>query len=145
MVKDAKEAVKWWRLAAEQGNADAQFGLGACCSRGIGVVQDEKEAMKWWRLAAEQGNAAAQGLLAGAYFYGDGVIEDHQAAYAWLVLAIDNGFASPKASELKARLTRSLTKAQIEKAHLWARERFEAQSGSKGSPRSSELKDTEGP
>jgi len=53
---DKKEAVKWYRLAADQGNADAQLFLGGMYNEGQGVLQDYKEAVKWYRLAAEQGN-----------------------------------------------------------------------------------------
>ena len=53
--QDYKEAVKWYRLAAEQGYADAQYNLGLMYSNGEGVPQDYKEAVKWYRLAAEQG------------------------------------------------------------------------------------------
>ena len=58
--QDDKEAVKWYRLAAEQGVADAQSNLGFMYAHGRGVPQDVKEAVKWWQLAAEQGNADAR-------------------------------------------------------------------------------------
>jgi TPR repeat protein len=60
--QDNKTAVKWWKLAAEQGIADAQFNLGLMYSTGQGVPQDNKTAVKWWKLAAEQGDAEAQKL-----------------------------------------------------------------------------------
>ena len=41
-------------LAAEQGNAEAQFDLGNCYCKGEGVEQDKAEAVKWYRKAAEQ-------------------------------------------------------------------------------------------
>ena len=53
--QDYAEAVKWYRLAAEQGDADAQYNLGLMYDNGNGVPQDYKEAVKWYRLAAEQG------------------------------------------------------------------------------------------
>ena len=52
--------MKWYRLAAEQGYADAQNNLGVMYRKGQGVPQDDKTAVKWYRLAAEQGNADAQ-------------------------------------------------------------------------------------
>ena len=51
--QDYKEAMKWFRMAAEQGHADAQYNLGVIYSNGKGVPQDHKEAMKWLRMAAE--------------------------------------------------------------------------------------------
>ena len=40
---------------AEQGDADAQSGLGVMYATGVGVPQDYTEAVKWLRLAAEKG------------------------------------------------------------------------------------------
>ena len=61
--QDYKEALKWFRLAAEQGVTEAQFGLGLMYAHGRGVPQDVKEALKWYRLAAEKGNAAARKMI----------------------------------------------------------------------------------
>ena len=38
------EAVKWYRLAADQGDASAQFNLGVMYDKGQGVPQDYAEA-----------------------------------------------------------------------------------------------------
>src|SRR6266699_7071302 len=54
VAKDKAEAVKWFRKAAEQNVADAQFSLGACYANGQGVTKDDAEAVKWFRKAAEQ-------------------------------------------------------------------------------------------
>jgi len=54
VVQDDKQAVKWYRLAAEQGDAKAQTNLGWMYYKGKGVSQDDKQAVKWYRLAAEQ-------------------------------------------------------------------------------------------
>jgi len=51
---DQVEAVKWYRKAAEQGDADAQFNLGVRYDAGQGVQQDMAAA--WLRKAAEQGH-----------------------------------------------------------------------------------------
>ena len=48
------EAVKWYRKAAEQGNANAQKNLGVCYEKGLGVSKDQAEADKWFHKAAEQ-------------------------------------------------------------------------------------------
>ncbi len=58
--QDYAEAVKWFRLAAEQGNADGQYVLGSMYYKGHGVPQDYAEAVKWYRLAAEQGALSEQ-------------------------------------------------------------------------------------
>ena len=61
--KDYTEAVKWWRKAAEQGNADAQYSLGVCYFFGHGVTKDEAEAVKWLRKAAGLGHREAGEML----------------------------------------------------------------------------------
>ena len=58
--QDDAEAVRWYRLAAEQGDATAQYNLGLMYDEGEGVPQDDAEAVRWYRLAAEQGDASAQ-------------------------------------------------------------------------------------
>ena len=45
--QDFKEAVRWYRLAADQGHAGAQNNLGAMYNNGLGVPQDFKEAVRW--------------------------------------------------------------------------------------------------
>ena len=35
--KDPKEAVKWWSMGAEKGDAYSQYNLGVCNMKGIGV------------------------------------------------------------------------------------------------------------
>ena len=61
--QDYAEAVKWYRLAAEQGDANAQYNLGLMYDNGQGVPQDYAEAVKWYRLAAEQGDAEHNTIL----------------------------------------------------------------------------------
>ena len=53
------EAVKWYRLAAEQGFARAQHNLGLMYANGTGVPQDDVLAYAWLNLAVEQGNELA--------------------------------------------------------------------------------------
>ena len=53
------EAVKWFRQAAEQGNALAQSNLGWRYYWGDGVLQDFVRAHAWLNLAAAQGNKKA--------------------------------------------------------------------------------------
>ena len=45
--KDRKAAAKWCRLAADQGDANAQKNLGAMCRYGDGVVKNNLLACMW--------------------------------------------------------------------------------------------------
>jgi TPR repeat protein len=90
---DYPQAVKWFRKAAEQGNAFAQFNLGQIYTQGKGVPQDYAEAVKWWRKAAEQGNAPAQYNLGVMYLHGQGVRQDYAQAVKWYRKAAEQGYA----------------------------------------------------
>ena len=53
--QDYETAVKWYRLAAEQGDAIAQLNLGNAYARGQGVIQDNVYAHMWMNIAASSG------------------------------------------------------------------------------------------
>jgi len=54
--QDYQEAVKWYRLAADQGDADAQLLLALMYFSGKGVPKDNVLAHMWANLAASQGS-----------------------------------------------------------------------------------------
>src|SRR6266481_3770679 len=91
VAKDEAEAVKWFRKAAEQNVADAQYNLGVCYANGQGVTEDAAEAVKWFRKAAEQNLADAQYNLGVCYDSGEGVAKDEVEAYKWWLLAAGQG------------------------------------------------------
>ena len=86
------EAVKWYRKAAEQGLALAQYNLGVSYANGLGVSQNYTEAVKWYRKAAEQGYAAAQYNLGRCYANGQGVPQSFTEAEKWYRKAAEQGF-----------------------------------------------------
>ena len=55
-----REAVRWYRMAADQGKILSPFNLATMYSNGEGVSQDYIEAIRWYQIAADQGNASAQ-------------------------------------------------------------------------------------
>ncbi len=81
--EDYVKAVKWFRRAAAQGEARAQYELGTCSRLGQGVPQDYAEAVNWYRMAAEQGCAEAQCDLGVCYEQGLGVPKDFAEAVKW--------------------------------------------------------------
>ena len=80
---DPEEAVKWLRLSAARGQADAQFELGVAFAHGTGVVQDWSQALKFFQEAAAQGHPASQYNLGVAYDTGDGVDKNPTVAVEW--------------------------------------------------------------
>ncbi len=86
--QDYEEGVRWFRKAAEQGFATAQFNLGFMYELGLGVQQDCEKAASWYRKAAEQGDVAAQFSLGVMYLQGRrGVKQDYEKSYKWFKIA----------------------------------------------------------
>lgn len=119
--RDLREAMNWFRRAADQGDGEAQANLGQLYETGEGVVRDPLEAMKWYgkaaaggdpgaqhdfdRLRAESeprrirwhrkdaqlGHATAQYNLADAYYHGEEVPKDKREAAKWYLKAAEQG------------------------------------------------------
>ena len=91
LAQDNLDAV---RQAAEQGDVEAQYNLGAMYGMGLDVPLDDAEAARWYRLAADQGEAVAQHNLGFMYAEGRGVVEDADEAVRWYRLAAAQGLTS---------------------------------------------------
>ena len=115
--------MKWYRKAAEQGNANAQNNLGLMYKRGEGVPQDYAEARKWYRKAAEQGLADAQYNLGIMYNEAQGVTQDYVQAHMWWKLAAAQG--DEDARKNRDIIAKKMTPADISKAQAMAREWME--------------------
>ena len=113
--QDDAQAAKWTRLAADQGNASAQYRLGLMYYNGRGVPQDYAEAAKWFRLAADQGYAYARYSLGVMYEHGQGVPQDDVQAHMWFNLAAAQG------DENRDRVEKNMTSQQIAQAQELAR------------------------
>ena len=120
VLQNYAEAVRWYRLAAQQGNAQAQSNLGNMYHNGQGVLQDYAETIRWYRLAADQGNAQAQSNLGIMHEYGQGVLQDNVMAHMWYNIASANGH--DKAGEWRDERAGLMTSAAIEKAQGMAHE-----------------------
>jgi TPR repeat protein len=92
-LQDVREATAWWRKAAEQGHAKAQYRLGLAYASGEGIPKDLAEAAIWYRKAADQGHLNAQYALAWAYSTGEGVPKDPSQAAVWYRCAAEKGLA----------------------------------------------------
>jgi TPR repeat protein len=85
------EAVKWLRLAAEQGEVWGQYELSLHYGNGEGVEKDVKEAFQWCLKAAEQGFKFAQNSIGVCYAQGMGVSKDTSLAAKWFQKAAEQG------------------------------------------------------
>jgi TPR repeat protein len=86
LPKDADEGLKWFRIAAEQGDALGQFALGWTYVFGQ-MPHDYAEAVRWLRKAAERDDMLSQFTLGVMYPSGIGVPKDDVLAYMWMNLA----------------------------------------------------------
>jgi TPR repeat protein len=91
LPEDQGEAVKWFRLSAEDGDADAQSGLGEMYEEGRGVPQSYDEAAEWFIRSAKQRCPVGQYNLGRMYEGGTGVPQSDEAAEAWYEAAALKG------------------------------------------------------
>ena len=87
------QSLNFFRLAAEQGHADAQFQLGQMYAQGLGTTQQFDQAADWYLRAAKQGHAKAPFHLGFLYAHGQGVEQDDEKAYQWYYISAQCGYA----------------------------------------------------
>jgi uncharacterized protein len=85
---DPRMAVKYFRLAAEAGNAAAQYKLGEHYLAGVGIAADPSLACGWFGKAAAAGNRYAAVKLGECFQKGVGLPRDPAAAVRWYETAI---------------------------------------------------------
>lgn len=86
-----RDAVYWYRKAADQGHPGAQFCLALCYESGVGVRKSGLLSVHWLRLAAEGGDPDAQFKLAEKYEAGCGVGQSADDARSWYQRAAAGG------------------------------------------------------
>jgi TPR repeat protein len=88
------EAAKWYRMAMDQGNLEAQFRLARLVHQGgDGLKQDQVMAAQLYQSAAELGSIEAQNWLGYCFQHGIGVEANDQNAFEWYRRSADAGFA----------------------------------------------------
>ncbi|MBF0308919.1 MAG: CHAT domain-containing protein [Magnetococcales bacterium] len=98
--EDDAKAIKWYRLAADQGSAEAQAKLGVIYFMGQGVEKDYKEALSWFGKAAQQGHAGARYHLGLMHAEGFGVPRNPEEARKWFEM-VGGGDAAAAMSQSK--------------------------------------------
>ena len=108
--QDDTEAVKWYRVAAEQGLVVAHNNLGRIYMENPSVPQNYGAAAMWYRSAAEQGFAAAQTELGSRQYAAS---EEEKMKFHRILLA------SVAAVALGAASSPGLAQDSIEVVHWW--------------------------
>ena len=88
-TEDTAQAVEWFRQAAAQQYAPAEFQMGQLYDFGFGVGQNDATALSWYRKAAEHGSAAGQRAVGEFYRKGRAVAADPAEAARWYRQAAD--------------------------------------------------------
>ncbi len=86
---DMREAARWYRRAAEEGNPQAQYVYSLMCLTGSGVARDDKQGMSWLQLAAGRDYLPAVKKLAECYRKGEGTEANPQLAQVWELRAAE--------------------------------------------------------
>ncbi|MBR1504314.1 MAG: SEL1-like repeat protein [Prevotella sp.] len=90
--KNYTEALKWYRMAAEQGHTRAIFCVGYIYYQGRGMLQrNYKEAMKWFLKIDD--DAQAQNFIGYMYQKGYGVWQSVDSARVWFLKSANQGYA----------------------------------------------------
>ncbi|MFQ5783217.1 MAG: tetratricopeptide repeat protein [Alphaproteobacteria bacterium] len=117
---DYTTALKELSPLAEEGDAAAQYYLGALYESGFDAAPDYDKAIGWYRRAAAQRFARAQYHLGQLYEIGEGVERDYTQAAEWYRRAAKGGYA-PAQSNLARLYLKGLGVAQdYYQSYLWA-------------------------
>jgi uncharacterized protein len=120
VTQDYKEAIKLFRLSAEQGEASAQNNLGSIYMVGKGIAINNKEAMKWYLLSAEQGYLNAQNNLGLMYEEGNGIEKDYIHAHMWFNIGSASGDDQSRLN--RDRIEKKMKTLQVLEAQKLARD-----------------------
>ena len=113
-----------YEQAAQAGDDDAQFYLGALYSAGVGRPRSDQEAFRWFSRATDQGHSHAMLIVAGLYASGRGVTKDNVKAYSWAYIVASAGKLEEDrngARQLMSLLMKRMTSDEIGRAVVAAR------------------------
>jgi len=91
VARNHKEALKYYLLAAKQGDGNAQFRLAQLYERSDEIRRDYKAAVYWYKKASEHDDALAFYRVSKLYRAGHGVKKDERVALKWCKEAANRG------------------------------------------------------
>ena len=113
-----------YEQAAQAGDDDAQFYLGALYSTGVGRPRSDEEAFRWFSRATNQGHSHAMLIVAGLYASGRGIAKDNVKAYSWAYIVSSASKVDEYrngARQLMSLLMNRMTSDEIGRAVVTAR------------------------
>lgn len=124
-----EDAFKWYKSAADDGNALALEYLAACFREARGVEKDFKEAFSLSQRAAVAGVPAAMNSLGSAYLYGQGVEKNETEAFKWFEKGASQAHPWAMNNLGICYIRGAGVKSNPEKAASWFRKSAEAGNG----------------
>lgn len=115
--RDGKEAMKWYRKAADQGVAEAQNSVGS----GLQAEKRYAEALTWYEKGAAQGHPLATNNLAYLYDLGLGVTQDRRKGFELYMQAADLGWSEAMWNIANMYGVGQLGEKDMVNACVWAR------------------------
>lgn len=100
------------KLAADEGNTDAQFQVGLHYANGQDTAQDDAQAIYWLQKAAKQQNKNAMSYLAWMNMLGLGLPQNVSQAVHWFVSAHDSNAQAFNQFDTNSEATQIALKAQ---------------------------------
>jgi pyruvate/2-oxoglutarate dehydrogenase complex dihydrolipoamide acyltransferase (E2) component len=119
-----REMANRYEQAAQAGDDEAQFYLGALYSAGVGRSRSDQEAFRWFSRATDQGHAHAMLIVAGLHASGRGTPKDNVKAYSWAhIVASASKLDEDRngARQLMSLLMKKMTSDEIGRAVVAAR------------------------
>lgn len=116
-TQDYARAAEWYRKAADQSHALAQFNLGMMYANGQGVARDDAQSLLWFAKAAFGGDGAAQFKMGSSCHRAslngkpEHASESRLEAYKWFQLAAAQGYQGSDAA--RATLIHKMTRADV--------------------------------
>ncbi len=94
VAQSYRNALEYFKKAAELGDEKAQCYMGIYYYKGLVVTQNYREAIGWFQKSAENDYADAKEWLGFCYYKGEGVKQDYAKAVEWFTEAAEQGCAS---------------------------------------------------
>ena len=117
--RDFKKAAEFFQKAADQGHAEAQYGLAGLYGVGNGVPHNKKLSFHWFRKSAEQGYVESQFSLGSIYLEGDMVERSVSKAVDWWHKAAEKNHSGAQFNLGSIYLEGKILKQDKIEAYVW--------------------------
>ena len=113
------EALKYYKLSADNGYVDAQFKMALVSFKGEGTPIDYDASIRYYEMAAKQGHVRSQLNLGSIYANGEVVAKNDEKAYFWLHKAAVQNDADAQYSLGRMYLYGDGVKEDLIAAYTW--------------------------